>query len=297
MTDQVIASKTFNCRICGKSYKHQPALSTHQSKCLINKTCEDQAETIKQQAETIKHLTATIAKLMASPNTQSTQNVVIDLSNNIAIDKIEFNIETFLYETCKKAPTYEKFTDILYKNTLPLEDIALSFIKGNKTIQGLTTITMDNLFKGISISPFYNVDMKNMLCVKKHNQKTWIYEIKGEEGEDDYSIPEMSDKVENVFKRLGREFSTIVDIKDKDLFPNGIIDYENARDDLTKIINKKNLLTIIEKTVARHPKIQLPNAIKEVNPPIEECEEVNPPIEECENVIIEVFPPLEEIDD
>ena len=285
MTDQVIAPKTFNCRICGKSYKHQPALSTHQSKCQINKTCEEQAETIKQQAETIKHLTATIAKLTALPTTQSNQNVVIDMSNNIVIDKVEFHLRTFLYETCKKAPTYEKFNENHNPYTVENEAIALAFIKGNNTIEGLTNFIMDGTFKGTSISPFYNIDMKNKLCVKKFNAKTWIEEMKGDEGEDGYIIANLVYDIDNVFKKVSRGFSKLVDRTDTEIFPNGIIDYENARDDYNKLIDNKNIEKIIEKTVARYPKIQLPNG------------EVFPPIEECETTIIEELPQLEAIDD
>ena len=292
MTEQTTTPKISKC-VCGKEYNHKSGLSKHKTKCLMVKALKDTTNTslaymemikekdqiIKDQIQIIKDLTA---KLTASP---TTQNVMYDISNNIVIDKVEFHLRTFLYETCKKAPTYEKFNENHNPYTVENEAIALAFVKGNNTIEGLTNFIMDGTFKGTSISPFYNIDMKNKLCVKKFNAKTWIEEMKGDEGEDGYIIANLVDDINSVFKRVSRGFSKIVDRTDKDLFPNGIIDYENARDAYNKLIDNKNIEKIIEKTVARYPKIQLPNG------------EVFPPIEECENTIIEELPQLDEIDD
>ena len=134
--------------------------------------------------------------------------------------------------------------------------------------------------------------MKNRLCVKKHNEKTWIEETK--DNQDDMVIPDIVQDIHKQLKATSKEFSKIVDTHDTALFPNGIIDYKNARDALHKLIDKKNIIIIIEKTVARHPKIQLPNAIEEEMPPIEEIEEeVIPPIEEDDEEEQEVIPLIE----
>lgn len=172
--------KSYDCEICGNTYKDRSGLHRHKKKCnFIKETPIVVCEPINNDKEKIDKLTEQVSQLTSSLTTISTalmEGKLGNTTNNNTTNNNTFNLNIFLNEKCKDAMNITDFVDQIKLQLSDLEG------QGNLGyVGGISNILIKNLDElDVDKRPIHCTDPKRETLYVKNNN---VWE-KGETGRD-----------------------------------------------------------------------------------------------------------------
>ena len=210
-TCEVIETPLFTC-VCKKTFTSKPGLSRHRKKnCKKLKekdpSVEELIKIVNQQKQSIDTLLKQITMGITINNT------IIDNSNNV-VNVENFNLQTYLHETCKDVPTYEDYVEMM---TGDQTEIAMLFLKGHATVESITNAIFEKSLKKQKYMSAYLIDNYTCTCIKKVSRNKWLNET--EDNENQPVLEELTDLILHKFKSALTGFKNL-DVTDTTLFEN-----------------------------------------------------------------------------